>query len=140
MHQQQTFVIVLITVFILFLILCFWHLIFFLFLSSSKTWLSERFPYVSKYELFLLEHFLFYFKSFYICTRLPTFILIIIIIIMIIFVIIVFILFIAIIVSSFSMLLSFICLVFIVLFCLCVYQIFLSFKHMTWPNIVQSWQ
>ena len=79
---------------------------FFWFLSSNKTWLSERFPLVSKYELLLLEQFLFYFKSFYICTRLSTFILII-IIIMIIFVIIVFIIFIAITVSSLSMLLSF---------------------------------
>ena len=47
---------------------------------------------------------------------------------------------IVIIISSFSMLLTFIFLVFTILFYLCIYQIFLNFKQMMWPNFVQSWQ
>ena len=66
------------------------------------------------------------------------FTLIIIIIIMIIFVIIVLVIAIAIIISSFSMLALFISLVFIILFYLCIYRIFLSFKCMTWSAIVQN--
>ena len=59
---------------------------------------------------------------------------------MIIFVITVFVNIIAIIISSFSMILTFIYLVFTILFYLCIYRIFLKFKQMTWPAIVQSWQ
>ena len=59
---------------------------------------------------------------------------------MIIFIIIVFVIVIAIIISSFSMLLTFIFQVFTILFYLCIYGIVLHFKQMTWPNIVQSWQ
>ena len=42
---------------------------------------------------------------------------------------------IVIIISSFSMLLTFIFLVFTILFYLCIYWIFLNFKQMTWLNI-----
>ena len=59
---------------------------------------------------------------------------------MISFVIMVFVISIGVIISSFSMLLTFIFLVFTILFYLCMYRIFLYFKQMTWPNIVQSWQ
>ena len=84
--------------------------------------------------------FLYFYRNtiiFYTNNFIPIFILIL-IIIMIIFVIIVFA--IVIIISSFSMLLTFIFLVFTILFYLCIYQIFLNFKQMTWPNIVQSWR
>ena len=60
-----------------------------------------------------------------------------ILIIIIIFAIIAFVIAIAIIISSFSMLLP---LFFTIVFYLCIYQIFLNFKQMTWPNIVKSWQ
>ena len=45
-----------------------------------------------------------------------------------------FVIVIAIIISSFSMLLTFIFLVFTILFYLCIYRIFLNFKQMTWPK------
>ena len=46
---------------------------------------------------------------------------------------------IAVIISLFSVLLTFIFLVFIIVFYLCMYRIFLNSKQMAWPNIVQSW-
>ena len=43
-------------------------------------------------------------------------------------------------ISLFVMLLTFIVPAFIILFHIFPNQIFLNFKHMKWPNIVQSWQ
>ena len=58
--------------FILSFSFCFLYFVFDIyikrFLRSNKTWLSERFPLLSRHELLLLEHFLFCFNSF---RRLP---------------------------------------------------------------------
>ena len=69
-------------------------------LFVNKTWLSERFSLLSRYELLLLERFVLYFNFFYIFIGLPKLILIIIIINMIIFVIIVVVISVAVIISS----------------------------------------
>ena len=58
----------------------------------------------------------------------------IIIIVMIICVIIVFVIIVVIIISSFSMLLTFIFLVFTILFSLCIYRMVLNFKQIMWPK------
>ena len=80
----------------------------------------------------------FYLNTFYsvltFFIRLPIFILILIIIVLIIFVMIVFVIVIVIIIFSFSMLLTFIFLVFTILFYLCIYRIFLNFKQIMWPK------
>ena len=109
------------------------------FLHSNKRWLSERFSLLSRYELLLLEHILFCFNIFIFLYNYQ-FYSHLIIIVKIIFVIIVFIIVITTIISSFSMVLASILLVFTILFYLCIYQMFLDFKQMTWPYIVQSWQ
>ena len=114
------------------------------FLCSNKTWLSERFSLLSRHELLLLEHFLFHFNVFiFLYDFIPILILIIIIIIIVFiisFVIINFVIVIAI-TFSFSMLFNFYYSSFYhsVIY-LCIYRIFLIFKHMTWPNVVQNWQ
>ena len=54
--------------FLFFLILCFLNFVFGIyivwFLCSNKTWLSQRFSLLNRYELVLLEHFLFCFHVF----------------------------------------------------------------------------
>ena len=54
--------------FILSFSFCFLYFVFDIyikrFLRSNKTWLSERFPLLSRHELLILEHFLFCFNSF----------------------------------------------------------------------------
>ena len=77
------------------------------------------------------------FYRFYTFMLLPIFVLILIIIIMITFVIIVFVFGITIIISSLSMLLTFI---YHSILSLYIYRTFLNFKQMTWPNIVQNWK
>ena len=115
--------------FIIIISFCFLYLLFDIyimwFLRSNKRWLSERFSLLSRYELLLLEHFLFCFNVFiflYDYQFLFSF-------------------------SSFShhissfwMLLTLIFLFCTILFYLCIYPMFFTFKQMTWPNIVQSWQ
>ena len=58
-------IIIIITIIIIF---CFFYLVFDIyimwFLRSNKRWLSERFSLLSRYELLLLEHFLFCFNVF----------------------------------------------------------------------------
>ena len=115
--------------FIIIISFCFLYLLFDIyimwFLRSNKRWLSERFSLLSRYELLLLEHFLFCFNIFiflYDYQFLFSF-------------------------SSFShhissfwMLLTLIFLFCTILFYLCIYPMFFTFKQMTWSNFVQSWQ
>ena len=125
-------------IFIIFIFLfCFLYLVFDIciiwLLLSNKRWFSERFSLLSRYELLLVENFLFCVSVLYIVIRLSIFILILIFTFMIIFVINVFHFLISIIssflhfvITSFSMLLTFIFEVFTVLIYLCAYRIFLN--------------
>ena len=61
------FIVVIIIIF--FSLLCFYFVSFtffliFAYLRSNKTWVSEHFSLLSRNELLLLEHFLFYFNAF----------------------------------------------------------------------------
>ena len=101
------------------------------FSPSNKRWLSERFSFLSRYELLYLNTF-YSVLMFYIFIQLPIFILILIIIVMIIFVIIVFVI-VIVIISSFSMLLTYFSSFYRSILSLYISNI-LNFKQMTWPK------
>ena len=120
------------------------------FLRSNKTCFFERFSFLIRYELLLLEYFLFYFSVFIILHdyQLKFSVLLLLLLLLWLFSLLLLLLLLLLLTLLLSLFfLHFQCfyyhyynLFLIILFHLCKYRIFPNSERMRWPNIVQSWQ